>query len=166
MEDFIYILLGIVWVVFSIIKGTQKKKQAQYEDLDDTTPERGGGLEEWLEEFLPPSPKPAKVEETYYPSFDDDATAYDHEENATAFEAFEHEGAPDAASYKFYDGTLEDIAPEIVSLEEMDDLSHMLYKTDEDQSKESSSRNTSSWHENFSLRNAIIYQAILERPYQ
>ena len=163
MEDFIYILLGIVWVVFSIIKGTQKKKSPQFEDTDDTAPNRGGGLEEWLEEFLPPASKPVKAEETYYPSYDDDVTAYNHEENTAAII---DEGAPDAASYKFYDGTLEDIAPEIVSLEEMDDLSHLLYKNEEDQLNESSALNTLNWHENFSLRNAIIYQAILERPYQ
>ena len=163
MEDFIYILLGIVWIVFSVIKGTQKKKTQQYEQDSEGDSETRGGLEQWLEEFLPPTPKPAEVEETYYPSFDDDVTSFEHEQNNIEFE---HEGALEAKSYKFYDGTLEDITTDIVSLEEMDDLSHILYKNDEDQSEVFHEKIDADWRENFSLKKEIIYQAILDRPYQ
>ena len=49
-EDFFYILAGLIWVGFSIYKGTQKNKKAQNTDKEKS---RGSStLEKIFEEFL------------------------------------------------------------------------------------------------------------------
>ena len=49
-EDFLYVLVGLVWVVFSIYKGSQKKKKAQRPEGEKSKGK--SAIEEILGEFL------------------------------------------------------------------------------------------------------------------
>jgi hypothetical protein len=49
-EDFLYVLVGLVWVAFSIYKGSQKKKKAQRPEGEKSKSK--SAIEEILGEFL------------------------------------------------------------------------------------------------------------------
>jgi hypothetical protein len=77
VEDFIYILIGIIWIAFSIYKGfksSQKKKTepTHYDETYEEEPESSSGdqakksvFDSFLEEIMSekePAPKPVEVE--------------------------------------------------------------------------------------------------------
>lgn len=149
MEDYIYILVGIIWVVFSIIKGRQQNKPSKQSEDHSPTPGKKSSLEEFLEEFLPPERQP----ETIYESYDDDVVN-------------RHEEVPlENTEYQAYSGIFEDnFNDEAQSLEEIDyspKMSLTSFENDEEAFTEDQAPNR--FH--FDLRQAVIYNTILSRSY-
>lgn len=149
MEDYIYIVIGIIWIVFSIVKAKQKNQPREGIEGEEHLPRKKSSLEELFEEIMPPSLK----EEVVYESYDDIV-----EEETYAI-----------PGYEAYSGMVENETnnENIISLEEMDDPRPLLYNNNEDEKYHS-------WSPSpllkdmvfFDLRKAVLYSAILERPYQ
>ncbi len=152
MEDYIYIIIGIIWIVFSVIKGSQKNKKIHDTDYEEDIPEKRSALEEFLEELLPPMEK----KEVAYESYDDEAIAELSEaipEKYMAYsgmnwEEYNHE-EDNAGHVKKQSSPLIFNPEDEINIESFDD----------------ESRNYKTW-EAFDLRQAVIYSTILERPYK
>lgn len=145
MEDFIYVLIGIIWLVFSVVKGNQKKKAAMTQNQQTK------------------EPKEAKDR-----SFEDIISEMFGEEPETVFQKVgEQESTID----------METSEPEVGMAYQS--LEEIFLKEQEEQiskgeiTKENSVKNRiepetlekTLDHQPFDLRRAIIYQAVLERPY-
>jgi hypothetical protein len=138
MEDLIYILLGLAWVVFSVIKGV-KKNQTPH-----TTERPKSELEEIFGEFFPSS----KEEEPEYDTLEDNSPEY-----------LEEEVKP-ASIFDAYSGEMNEV--EITSLEDAE-ISGVTFIHEE--IKEKVENNERFEHiPSFNLRQAIIYQTVLQRP--
>jgi hypothetical protein len=83
MEDFIYIILGLVWLVISILGGLKKKQaptaQSRPQPREESLPEPGPmpEIEDMLDDFFGTGkkshqPKPADQEEVYNPQYDEE----------------------------------------------------------------------------------------------
>jgi len=158
MEDLIYILIGVIWIVFSIIKGTQKNAKKPAGTTQSKPSEKKSTLEEMLEEWLPPMPEP-KYEAEEEIEYEGDYPAYSYEESP-AYES----------SYDFHSDNYDEIEyeTEIVSLEELDEIKPSLVagnSNDADLAAIDHNHETFAEVETFNLRKAVIYNAILERPY-
>lgn len=137
MEDVIYILLAVAWVVFSVVKGSKKK------DPTPTTQRPKSQLEELFGDFFPQPAEP----EVEYESLEDIQP-----EIVEPFSEFDEK-------YKKYMGILDQ---ETTTVEED------FY----DRKIEPRSANGLSEIENqhqdfrsaFNLRQAMIYQVLLQRP--
>ncbi|MBG0781032.1 MAG: hypothetical protein H0S84_02055 [Bacteroidales bacterium] len=145
MEDFIYILIGIIWLVFSVVKSNQKKKAAMTQNQQISEPQEAKDI-----------------------SFEDTIAEMFAEEPETVFqEVGEQESTID----------METSEPEVGMAYQS--LEELYLKEQEEQirkgeiTKENSVKNRiepetlekTLDHHPFDLRRAIIYQAILERPY-
>ncbi len=168
MEDYIYILIGLLWIVFSIIKANKKKNIAipdeadeyeEYEDFEESSHEQKSTFDELLEEFLgegstaksQSKPFKAEPEQTVDSIFNMDKPA--------TFTP-EIENKEDIAS-EIDEDPLEPIyimdESERISEERLtqtavtDDYSSPLMRTIQ--------------KKHFDLRKAVIYSTILHRPY-
>ncbi|PKP52063.1 MAG: hypothetical protein CVT92_10700 [Bacteroidetes bacterium HGW-Bacteroidetes-1] len=149
MEDYIYIVIGIIWIVFSIVKAKQKNRPREGMEDEEQLPRKKSSLEELFEEIMPSSLK----EEVVYESYDD----------------IVEEEAYSIPGYEAYSGMVENEThnEKIISLEEMDDPRHLLHNTVEDEKYHSWSPSPILKDMDFfDLRKAVLYSAILERPYQ
>ena len=152
MEDLIYVLLALLWIVFSIIKGRQKQTS---KPSAESQPRPKTSWEQMLEELLPPE---AEDNEEYIP----ETPAY--ETTAPTQQAGTRQYVSPYEAYKTFDFQAEETTPEIISLEESEDTSPLfsvpLMAGDLTQSQ--------GYHYDpkllVELRRAIVYNAILERP--
>ncbi len=151
MEDYIYVLIGVIWLAASIYKATQKKKQKaqQNKDITSTTtedtpkPQSTSLLEELLGGQQVSIPEPAVIEAEYSdPMFEE-------------VEANKPAGAFQSEYSTLGDGGLEALSGEGVS-----SFGNITFY---DVMKEQKKRTSGSVK--IDLRKAIIYSAILERPY-
>lgn len=151
MEDFIYILIGVIWLAASIYKATRKKKQKaqQNKAVPSNTPENTHRPEtrSLLEELLggqqPSIPEPAVIETEYSDAMFEEAEAN------KASKSFQSEYT------KLGHSELEALSEEGVS-----SLGNItFYDVMKEQKKKTSTP------VKINLRKAIIYSAILERPY-
>jgi hypothetical protein len=140
MEDVIYILLAVAWVVFSVVKGAKKKTATQ------TTQRPKTELEEIFGEFFPKPVEPEPV----YESLEDIQPEYIEEvEQSDEY-------------YSQYVGILEedpihlddDFAQN--NQDKSDPLAHTI--------KPERERQQFNFHSTFDLRKAMIYQILLQRP--
>lgn len=138
MEDLIYILLGIVWVVFSVIKGV-KKNQTPH-----TTERPKSELEEIFGEFFPN----VKEQEPAYETLEETTPEY-----------FEEEAKP-ASIFDAYSGEMDQV--DIVSLEDEEIISPIF--THEENKEKKEYKEHFEHIPSFNLRQAIIYQTVLQRP--
>jgi hypothetical protein len=152
MEDYIYIIIGIIWIVFSVIKGSQKNKKIHTTDYEEDIPEKRSALEEFLEELLPPMEK----KEVTYESYDDEAIAE------------LSEAIPE--KYMAYSGmNWEEYSHDEDKSVQVKKHSRPLISKSEDEDTVEASDDESSYSitwEAFDLRKAVIFSTILERPYK
>lgn len=152
MEDLIYLILALLWLVFSVSKARQKpgpKPETAAEPKPKTS------WEQMLEELLPPE---LEVEEEApfgrpVASATETASPTPLETDFSPYE-----------SYNTLDYQDENTIPEIVSLEESAPEGPVLLKTmtwADHQNEHSQQRDPRLLIE---LRRAIVYNAILERP--
>ncbi|MDD3636094.1 MAG: hypothetical protein RBR84_01180 [Bacteroidales bacterium] len=144
MEDFIYILIGVIWLVFSVIKGTQKRKtQDQNQQAGSTQQRKERSFDDILTEILGEESEPQTVFQEV-------------SEQESTIEITETE-----------------VGGAYQSLEDLYLIEHKEQLKKEGNSKDNSVKRAIEPetikkikdHQPFDLRRAIIYQAILERPY-
>ncbi len=151
MEDYIYILIGVIWIAASIYKASQKaKKKAQSQSRDSQTqqdetavPAARSLLEQLMNGQQVFTPEPEVNE---YAFEDADPTPMVQERTAGDFQKeYARSGL----------GGLESLSGEGISSLGANPLKDKLKVSEEKRS---------SAHK-IDLRKAIIYKAILERPY-
>ncbi len=151
MEDFIYILIGVVWLGASIYRASQKRKEkARPKASATSTPAsttRENKARSLLEELLGGQevsiPEP-EVQEVEYA-----------EPMRMEVEKLESSNSFQKEYAKYGLGGVETLTTEGVS-----SLGRITFED-----KMPINENKTSKHLNIDLRKAIIYQAILERPY-
>ncbi|MDD4372334.1 MAG: hypothetical protein PHG67_00295 [Bacteroidales bacterium] len=143
MEDFIYILIGVIWLVFSVIKGSQKRKTQEQSRQTGNTQKKERSFEDILSEMLGEVPEPQTVFQEV--SEQESTTEIVEAEVGEAYQSLEDLYLIDQK--------------EQLEKEEMS-IDNSVKRVIEPQAiKKNKGR------EPFDLRRAIIYQAILERPY-
>lgn len=144
MEDFIYILIGVIWLVFSVIKGTQKRKtQDQNQQAGSTQQRKERSFDDILTEILGEESEPQTVFQEV-------------SEQESTIEITETE-----------------VGGAYQSLEDLYLIEHKEQLKKDGNSKDNSVKRAIEPetikkikdHQPFDLHRAIIYQAILERPY-
>jgi hypothetical protein len=144
MEDFIYILIGVIWLVFSVIKGTQKRKtRDQNQQAGSPQQKKERSFDDILAEILGEESEPQTVFQEV-------------SEQKSTIEITETE-----------------VGGAYQSLEDLYLIEHKEQLKKEGNSKDNSVKRAiepetikkTKGHQPFDLRKAIIYQAILERPY-
>lgn len=166
MEDYIYILIGILWIVFSVIKAN-KKAQRPAEVLDDeyeyeeSPAQERTTFDELLEEFLgekalaqkeSPRPVPPIIgneADTFTPEIEkyEDSLEDSGQDIAVIGQDISYMGEP---IYEL-DGT-----EGAMFIEEAESKDGMYYNQPE---------HVLSVKKDFDLRKAIIYNVIIDRPY-
>lgn len=148
-EDYLYILLGIIWVAFSIYKGVQKKKSLSKSPENTEPAESQEPKKSFFDDFLnqiitenEPVPYEPVVEEQ---AFSDTVISDKAEEE----KIFSYDDVAEESNFKEENSVYEiEPAAEIGFQQELQ--SHLKGKN-----KQS----------NFDLRKAIIYSEILNRRY-
>lgn len=150
MDELIYILLAVAWIVYSIYSANQKKKQRQAEAA------KNAGREEITEQTDPAKRQRSILEEMFEDS---------------GFEEFEETGQEEAVLQQ----AKEDIKTVRVAEDEviMDKASYLAMKETETNDEDEVMDVFDIYAiqplvtpESFDLKKAIIYSAIIERPYQ
>jgi hypothetical protein len=183
MEDIVYIILAIVWLVISVLGG-KKKKQAQQQQTrparpayeEKTAPPPGSEIEDMLEEFFGKPSKPTEsepvAEQEPEPVFKNEEHTFeyepDHQESLetieeTDFKKYEYQ-EPVASDYQFagatYAGSLDDIIRQYQESDEKAlEEAAKLSVVDLDMNKAV----TTTF--DFDPRLAVIYSAILNRQH-
>jgi hypothetical protein len=158
MDDLIYILIGVIWIVFSIIKGTQKNTKTPAGSTPNTPPGNKSTFEEMLEEWLPQMTEARRYEEDDYDN-QPEVPVISSEDSSVYKSAYE----PLVNKYEEFDYDVE-----IISLEELDEIQPSLSNYERYEQKEDASVGNFeqiNLSESFDLRKAVIYSTILERPY-
>jgi hypothetical protein len=150
MEDLLPLLIGVIWLAFTLYNRGQKKKAAKSSGEKASAPREPSILEQILmgQEVKIPEPEPYYEEES--------------------FDEYEPEPAPvpmEARKSSFRDAFLS---------EELADISEegqqaFKYGEGEDELVEIKdlydAQSESVWDEDFNLQKAIIYEAVLNPPY-
>ncbi|GAB1418856.1 hypothetical protein MASR2M12_16210 [Bacteroidales bacterium] len=153
MEDLIYVLLAIVWLLFSVANAKKKKQQA----APTTLPKNP--LEDLFDEFLPKVPSITPDERE-----NQSGTPYPAEtimaEN-TSLETLQPIGPYDAYTGEWKAESLTNYDPTNI-------LSQLSFTPQPDEETEIGEKEKHSPQQRklagFNLRNAIVYQTILQRP--
>lgn len=152
MEDLIYILIALLWIVFSVVKARQKQTA---KPADESQPRPRTSWEQMLEELLPPE---TSDEEEY----SSEAPVYEAPRSAEVIPAEQYNSPFEA--YNTFDFQAESSIPEIVSLEDLSSEDSLL----SGQTFAAAFGQASSHQYNpallAELRRAIVYTAVLERP--
>ncbi len=159
MEDIIYTLLVIGWIVFGVVKASSKKKKtSSNKGSTESVGSRNTQKEESLpinellsNSFSPQMIKEDEIEHPYTEKFD--IITPEKEEKVVKFEAHEK-----LDSYSGSDHVTSVFAQE---------STHAAFAINKDESVDNQSTDDeeNSNSEEFNLRQAIIHQVILERPY-
>jgi len=152
MEDYIYIIIGIIWIVFSVIKGSQKNKKIQDTDYEEDIPEKRSALEEFLEELLPPMER----KEVTYESYDEETIAELSEAVPEKYMAYSGMNWQESNHDEDNSSQVKNRHKHLISNNEDDDAFEDIH---------TESSNFNSWGA-FDLRKAVIFSTILERPYK
>ncbi len=154
MEDFIYILIGVAWLVYSVYKSQNKAKAGKKQPVRDYDQETGDGqhsgsghrqgrkpqaFEELLSEILGEEPKQVQVvpQPDYTPQDTMKRKSYDN-----YFETTRNPKKPESVEYNKRRASF---VPSGIQ-EHFDDIEEQEYQID------------------FDIRKAVIYSEILKRP--
>jgi hypothetical protein len=156
MEDLIYIIIGVLWLVFTFYTASKKKKQQQQKTASKPT------------ESSQPTTQPNILDEIFGEDtsvvFDDfPEEEQETEVNFTFEDEYEDKGIQSVETFgnKYFSDTENVSFKDLVRraqeerIEEADTVD--LHIEDEDDGI---------IKKDFNLRKALIYQAILERPYE
>lgn len=153
MEDVIYIILGLVWVVFSVINANKKKQQP-------ASPGRPKSeLEEIFGELFPKPDKNVRNDESI------PYEEYTAEQDFPAAEESTQETLQPLGAYDAFTGEWNDEAANPVEVIEEEKPAFTLSaseKHEQDAPKNEHLYNDAVFP--LDLRKAVIYQAILQRP--
>lgn len=145
-EDFLYILAGVIWLAFSIYKGTKKKKSVKKEAKE---PAKKNVFDTLMEEILDvqekPQPEPLVYEDTV--------------KEMTPSEEKMPEDEPDSKLFSYDD------LYEQSNYNEVSEVITSGYQSMSIPETETDKPTTIERKSRFNLRKAVIYSAILNRPY-
>lgn len=159
MDDFLYIIIGIIWVVYSLYTNKQKqdKKRAMRDARSgapqaETPPVRSLLEEILMGELRPPQPRPEAEEEHYEPEYRPTIEANSSETIVTEAESQEEIREEVSASY---------FETQYANRKSGDDVErvtqkHILIEEDE---------NMHETEAEFDLKTAVIYAEILNPRY-
>jgi hypothetical protein len=145
MDDFIYILIGVFWVIFTIMRKSQKKQGAVSYDGPTTVQQKTGSFDEVIRELLGAT-EPEIVE--------------------TSAPTLEEKGI-ESSNEQF---TLETIDSEIQTGEVLESLEDEIQSPGYtsisfDEEPEEPDENQGSYVFDFDIKRAVVYSIILDRPY-
>jgi|GEM_PF-1338894 hypothetical protein len=163
MEDYFYILIGILWVVFSVIKASRKNNQPQPHEGSEETGRRTT-LEDILGELLE---KEEYTEPDTVTRKTSEATVTSSEINQPVYESLEAEYTQPSL-YSQYTGEITDdnlLKGIYESLEDDTEVKSMTINNLSDSDNTITETRTETQNHSFDLRKAVIYSVILERPY-
>jgi len=141
MEDFIYVLIGIIWLAFSVIKGSQKKKAAMANRPENDANPKNKSFEDIMAEIL-------------------GTNEVNHTQQNQAIEPIEEEIVEEEQVGNAYQ-SLEDLYLQ----ERLQNEQELRIEKPKNNNLEPQIIERNSRKQQFDLRTAIIYQAIMERPY-
>jgi len=150
MDDLIYILLLVAWVAYSFYNAKQKRKQKEQQQKPYAQPKP----------VAEPMPE-AKPQRSIFEEIFKEAGLEDYEEHEPEYEPEYLEPAKETKIFSYED-------PETWDEKDKHVLNTGLRIPEESQPKEPETvlaGHTDTQKEAFDLRRAIIYNAILERPY-
>jgi hypothetical protein len=163
MEDYFYILVGILWIVFSVIKARSKNKQSQSEDTTEETGRRST-LEDILgellenEEYQQPEPIPQKKAVETITSSENTETTYQSLEEAftvpEVYSQYTGEITDDNLLKGIYESLEDEKEVKLVTTNNLTDTDNTIPEN-----------KTRLINRDFDLRKAVVYSVILERPY-
>lgn len=149
-EDFLYILVGLVWVAFSIYKGSQKKKKIQ--GSDNEVSKSKSGFEEILENILGVKEEDHIYEEEIInkpkENLFNEVEEIKTKVTETPFEAFSYEKAKEQGNF----------------FEEKEVFTSKTHKRDSLKVVKNSKPVRIKKKPRFDVRKAIIYSEIMKRP--
>lgn len=153
-EDFLYIIIGLVWIIFSFYKAKKKKQErespTQTEENDSLVESilNEMGLQDEKEEhpFVEPSHSSIDVE----PEIEPEVSSSTYEENS---EVFSYDDIYEESNYNSIDDVIE--RKPVVPIGKIDEA----YKIS------GSSSSNMKITKNFNLSKAIIYSEILKKVY-
>ena len=169
MEDLIYIIIGVLWLVFTFYTASKKKKQKQQEQANPSQssqkPPGKNILEELFgkTELFEEKAKPVHPYSSTEVVFDDfESESFENSDSVTFEDEYEDKGISsiETVGNKYYSEADKVSFQELVKQAQ----SHRISETDsmdfhiEDHKDKIIKKD-------FNLRKALIYQAILERPY-
>jgi hypothetical protein len=163
MEDYFYILVGILWIVFSVIKARNKNKQTQSEDSSEETSRRTT-LEDILGELLETEenqqsgPIPQKNTFETIPASEDTQTIYQSLEEVSTLPEIYRQYSGEITDNNLLKGIYE-------SLEDDDEVKLVTTNNLSDTDNTITESHLGLNNHDFDLRKAVVYSAILERPY-
>ncbi|MDY0076080.1 MAG: hypothetical protein RBR87_02295 [Bacteroidales bacterium] len=140
MENFIFILIGVIWLVYSVSKANQKKNTASTSATENSQEAKNRGFEDIMAEILGTSNVRQHIPDQYIETLEEEAV---EEEVGNAYQSLED---------LYLKEELENQQEPYIEEPKKDNLEPQITK-----------RN--SRKQQFDLRTAIIYQAILERPH-
>ncbi|MCB2221375.1 MAG: hypothetical protein KQI35_13330 [Bacteroidetes bacterium] len=150
MEDLLPLLIGVIWLAFTLYNRGQKKKAAKSSGEKVSAPREPSILEQILmgQEVKVPDPEPYSEEESfdeYEPEPAPIRIEKRREAVRNAFLSEELAGITEEGEQAFEYGVGED---ELIEIKDLYDA-----------------QSESVWDEDFNLRKAIIYEAVLNPPY-
>lgn len=149
-EDFLYILVGLVWVAFSIYKGSQKKKKAQKPDGEANKSK--SGFEEILENLLGVKEEDHVYEENIInkpkENLFNEVEEIETKVTETPFETFSYDKAQEQGNF----------------FEEKEVFTSKTHKRDSLEVVKNSKPVRKKKKPKFDVRKAIIYSEIMRRP--
>lgn len=140
MENFIYILIGVIWLAFSVIKGSQKKKASISSRPNDEANPKNRSFEDIMSEILGTNEGRQNPQNQFVEHVEEEV----EEENV-------------GNAYQ----TLEDLYLK----ERLENEHELRIEEPKNNNLEPQILEPNSHNQQFDLRTAIIYQAIMERPY-
>ncbi len=161
MEDYIYILIGLLWIVFSVIKANKKAKQQlpeadEYEDYEETVAPERSTFDELFEQFVG---EKAKAENPPPPDEPRPQPQYQTLETFTpATQDFENRWARIEKDFSEDESNIYKIDDDISPFALDSELS--MFEKKLQQSHPSFDNKP-----RFDLRQAVIYSVLLQRPY-
>lgn len=149
-DDYIYILVGVIWLAFSIYKGVQKKKAAQEKETESDNGETQSPKKSIFEDFL--NQLVSEEEPVPYQPTENEESNKKEEivvEAGNETELFSYDDVYEESNYLEKTDVFKEESPIKPTL-----------KTSEKAHKKRITKKS-----RFNLRRAIVYSEILNRPY-
>jgi len=141
MENFIFILIGAIWLVYSVSKANQKKNTAPTSATENSQDAKNRGFEDIMAEILGTSNVRQHIPDQYIETLEEEAV--EEEEVGNAYQSLE----------------------DLYLKEELENQQEPYFEEPKKDNLEPQITKRNSRKQQFDLRTAIIYQAILERPH-
>lgn len=141
MENFIYILIGVIWLVISVKKSNQKKKALLANKPDNEAEPGNRSFEDIMSEILGTNETHQNIQKQFVETVEEEVV--EEEEVGNAYQSLEDlylkESLENEYDLRIEEPIRDNLEPQITELNNR--------------------------KQQFDLRTAIIYQAIMERPY-